>query len=319
MINDKGIRNALLLAIVVIAATLLTGGLNFHSDKKETWSIPAGNALFIATPCAASVTINADPNLHGRIDIIAKAHTKAQIMQLKSHGGAAATIAGIGSHCLGQTDCTENDAVCAGQPDDPNLTLTLTVPTGIALNITESQDTEYDIGDINAPLTLNTSGDGDINAATITSLRGNLGGDGDVHIATLNGPIEATLSKKGDLDIAAATAPTTNLTLNGDGDVNIDAGNLGALNAVLSKDGDLHLPAAQSATLMLSADGDVDLGQVAGNLTATLTGDGDLSVANVNGDATLTSTANGDVTIPHVGGHLTQSNTGDGDFKINGG
>jgi hypothetical protein len=317
MIADKGIRNALLLVLVVVLAALVSGA--FHTTKTETWSIPGSNTLFIATPCAKSVTISTDPNLQGHINIVAKATHKSEITQLASHGAASAFIAGVGSHCLGASACFESQSVCAGQPDDPSLTLAIAIPAGMAVNITESQNTAYDIGNINAPLALAVSGDGDINAATITSLRATLDGDGDVHIATLSGPIDATLSKNGDLDIASVTAPTANLTLNGSGDVNIDAGDLGALNATLSHSGDLHLPAAQSATLMLTADGDVDLGPVADNLAATLTGDGDLTVAGVGGDANLTSTAAGDITIPHVADHLTQSNTGDGDFKINGG
>jgi hypothetical protein len=317
MINDKGIRNALLLAIGVIAFTLLTGA--FHRDKTESWTIPVGKALFIATPCANAVTINADPALQGEIQVNAVAHTKAQIMQLQSRGGATASISGAGAHCLGASACTESQDMCAGQPDDQNLALTLTVPMGIAVSITEAQQANYTIGDTGGPLSLNITGNGDVMAGSIGSVNAELAGDGDVHIAAETGPITATLSKNGDLDIAKVDAPATNLTLDGDGDVNIDAGNLGILNATLSKAGDLHVPAARAATLVLSADGDVDLGPVAGNLTATLTGDGDLTVGNVGGDAYVSSTANGDVTIPHVAGRLTQSNTGDGDFKINGG
>jgi len=316
MIYDKGIRKALLLVLAVFAFTLLTGA--FHGEKKEIWTIPASTALFIATPCAASVTINADPNLHGEVQVIAKAHNKAQIMQLASHGGASAFLSGIGSHCLGSNLCTETATVCAGQPDDPNLALTLTVPAGLAISITETQSTSYTIGDTNGKLTVYTTGDGDISAGAITSLNAELAGDGDLHIARETGPMVATLSKNGDLDVANVDAPTTNLTLDGDGDVNIAAGNLGALNATLSKAGDLHVPASSSAALVLSADGDVALGPVSGNLTATLTGDGDLSVDSVGGDANVSSSADGDVTIPRVSGHLTQNNTGDGDFKING-
>jgi hypothetical protein len=317
MIYDKGVRNAFLLAFVVIAFTLLTG--LYHHDKTESFTIPVANALVIATPCAATVTINPDPTVHGQVLVTAKAHTKAQIMQLQSHGGATAYLTGIGSHCAGQSACTETESVCAGQPDDPNLTLTLTVPANLTLDITDAQDAEYDIGDTHAPLVLDITGDGDVNAGAITSLNAELAGSGDLHAASVTGPITATLSKNGDLDIAQVAAPATTLTLDGDGDVNIDAGNLGTLNATLSKAGDLHVPAAQAATLILSADGDVDLGPVAGNLSATLTGDGDLSVDSVGGDATVSSTADGDVTIPHVAGRLTQNNTGDGVFKINGG
>jgi hypothetical protein len=317
MINDKGIRNALLLAVGVIAFALLTGA--FHHDKTETWTIPVGNALFIATPCARSVAVNPDANLHGAVQVTAQAHGKAEIMQLRSRGGAAAYLSGVGSHCLGASACTESQAVCAGQPDDPRLALLLTVPAGIAVDITEARGTDYTIGDIDGPLSLNITGNGDVSAGAVAGLNAELAGDGDVRVARVTGPIDATLSKNGDLDIAVVDALATRLMLDGDGDVNIDGGNLGALNATLSKAGDLHGPASASANLMLNADGDVVLGPVSGNLAATLTGDGDLSVANVGGDAGLTSSANGDVTIPHVMGHLTQTNTGDGDFKINGG
>lgn len=316
MIIDRGIRNAILLVIVVVAFTLVTGA--FHAQKKETWSIPATNALFIATPCASSVAINPDPNLHSAVHVVATARTKAQIMQLAWHGGASAFLAGVGSHCLGSNLCREGQAICAGQPDDPNLALTLSVPVGLSIDITETQGTNYTIGDTNGPLTVYSTGNGDVSAGAVTSLNADLAGDGDLHIARETGPIIATLSKNGDLDIADVNAPAANLTLDGDGDVNIATGSLGALNATLSKAGDLHVPATSSAVLVLSADGDVVLGPVSGNLTATLTGDGDLSVDSVGGDANVSSSANGDVTIPHIAGHLTQNNTGDGDFAING-
>jgi len=317
MIIDKGIRNAILLVIVVVGFSLIPG--LFHHQKKETWNIPAGQKLFIATPCADSVTINADAQLHGQVEVYAKADSKAQIIQLQSHGGATAYLSGVGSHCLGASGCTESQPVCAGQPGDPSLALTLTVPAGLAINITEAQDTTYTIGDTGGPLALDITGDGDITAGAITGLNAELAGDGDVHIASLTGPVTATLSKNGDLDIADIDAPSTSLTLDGNGDVNIDAGSLGTLNATLSKSGDLHAPASRTASLVLSADGDAELGPVAGNLTAALTGDGDLSVDSVGGDAAVSATDDGDVTIHHVAGRLTQSNTGDGDFKINGG
>jgi hypothetical protein len=310
-------RNALLLLCAVIAALLIAS--LFHGDKKATWSIPAGQALAIATPCAASVSITPDAGLHGVVEIVAQARNKREITELQSRAGATAYLTGTGSHCLGQAACTETDAVCAGLPGDSSLKLAITVPAGLALSITEAQDTAYDIADIGGPLTLDLSGAGDVNAAGATSLSAALSGSGDAHIASVNGPIEATLSHNGDLDIADAAAPATNLTLNADGDVNIGAGNLGALTATLSHDGDLHAPDAQTATLLLTADGDATVGRVAGNLTATLTGDGDLTVNSVAGDASVSSSSDGDITIPHVAGHLTQDNTGDGDFKINGG
>jgi hypothetical protein len=310
-------RNVFLVLCIVIAAVLIAR--HFHGPKQETWSVPIGNALAIVTPCANAVSITADPTLHRQMDILATADSKQQISELQTRSGAATTLSGAGSHCLGQSACTESSAICAGLPNPASLKLALTVPAAIAIAITEAQGTDYDIGDIGGALTLDLSGSGDVNAASATSLNAALTGGGDAHIASVTGPIQATLSKSGDLDIANAAAPSTNLTLNGDGDVNIAAGNLGALTATLSHDGDLHAPDAASAALQLTADGDAELDNIAGNLAATLTGDGDLSVQNVAGDANISSSADGDVTIPHVAGHLTQNNTGDGDFKINGG
>jgi hypothetical protein len=309
-------RNALLLLCAVVSALLIAS--LFHGERKAAWSIPATNALAIATPCASAVTINPDPALHGQVDIIATARNKYEITQLQSHGGATALLSGAGSHCLGASSCTETQSVCAGMPDDPTLKLTISVPENIALSITEAQGADYNIGDVAGPLTLDLSGSGDVSDAGATTLDATLTGSGDAHLASVTGPINATLADSGDLDIAEAAAPSANFTLNGDGDVNIAAGSLGALNATLSHDGDLHVPAATDAKLMLTADGDVVIGQILGYLDATLTGDGDLSVTNVTGDATLSSSGDGDITIPHIAGHLTQTNTGDGDFKING-
>ncbi len=312
----EGRRNALLLACAVIAVYLIS--TLFHGDRKAAWSIQATNLLAIATPCASAVTINPDPALHGQINITATARNKSEITQLESHGGAAALLSGAGSHCLGASACTETQSICAGMPDDPTLKLTISVPETIAIDITEAQGAEYNIGNVGGPLTLNLSGTGDVADAGATSLDATLTGSGDAHLATVTGPVNATLSARGDLDIDAAAAPSSNLTLNGEGDVNVSAGSLGALTATLSHDGDLHVPQTGSATLMLTGDGDVDIDQIHGNLKATLTSDGDLSVYIVTGDAVLSSSGDGDVTIPKVAGHLTQSNTGDGDFKING-
>jgi len=326
-------RRNIALVICIVAAAAVTIARHFHGHAQETWpvpignpvamqqawSVPIGNALAIATPCASSVTITPDPTLHGQMDIVATAPNKDEITELQTRSGATTYLSGAGSHCLGQSGCTETSAVCDGLPNPPNLKLALTVPAGIAIAITETQGTDYDIADIGGSLSLNLSGSGDVNAASATSLNAALTGGGDAHIASVTGPIQATLSKSGDLDIANVASPTTNLTLNGDGDVNIAAGNVGLLTAALSHDGDLHAPDAASATLQLSADGDAELVNISGNLSATLTGDGDLSVQNVAGDASLSSSGDGDITIPHVAGHLAQSNSGDGDFKINGG
>jgi hypothetical protein len=309
-------RNLLLLLCAVVVVLLIAH--LFRGDKKETWSIPVTSALVIATPCASAVAINPDSTLQNRIEIIAKARDKHQITELQTTGGATAYITGAGSHCVGQTACTDSSAICAGLPSDPTLKLAIAVPADIAITVTEAQGADYQIGNVGGPLTLNLSGSGDVNAAAATGLNATLAGSGDAHIASVTGTINATLANSGDLDIANAAVAAANLTLNGDGDVNIGGGNLGTLNATLSHDGDLHIPAAQNTTLLLSADGDVDIGKILGNLTATLTGDGDLSVNTVTGDAALTSSGNGDITIPHVAGHLTQANTGDGDFKING-
>jgi hypothetical protein len=317
MQNLNNQRNALLLLCAVIAALLIAS--LFHGHKEETWSIPVGRALAVATPCAASVAITPDPSLQGSIDIVANARNKREIAELQSRPGATAYLTGAGSHCAGQTACTDSSAVCAGLPGDPSLKLAITVPVGLALSITEARGTDYHIANVGGPLTLDLSGGGDVDDAGATSLTAALSGGGDAHIASVTGPIVATLSQGGDLDIADAAAPSANLTLSGDGDVNVAAGNLGLLNATLSHDGDLHAPAAAGARLLLTADGDVTIGEISGDLDAILTGDGDLSINNVAGDATLSASGDGDITILHVAGHLTQNNTGDGDFKVNGG
>ncbi len=310
-------RNALLAGCAVISALLIAS--LFHGPKKEAWSIPVGNALFIATPCAASVSITPDPGLRGVIRIVAKAREKAQITQLKSVGGATALISGVGSHCLGASLCVETQSVCAGQPGDPSLKLALSVPVGIAIGVTEARGADYEIGDVGGALTLDILGSGDVEAASANGLTVGLAGSGDAHLASVTGPVVATLSDSGDLDIADAAAASARLTLNGDGDVNVAAGSVGALSVELSHDGDLHVPAAGETNVSLTADGDVDIGAVTGNLTATLTGDGDLSVGSVTGDANVASSGDGDVTIAHVAGHVAAANTGDGDVKVNGG
>jgi hypothetical protein len=311
------LRNALLAGCAVISVLLIAS--LFHGPKQEVWSIPVGNALFIATPCAASVSISPDPGLHGVMKILAKASSKKQIAQLQTTGGVTAMISGVGSHCLGSSACIESQTVCEGQPGDPDLKLALSVPVGIAVGVTEAENTDYQIGDVGGALTLNLSGGGDVDAASANGLTAALSGTGDAHVARVTGPVVATLSQSGDLDLADAAASSAKLTLDGDGDVNVAAGNLGALSAELSHDGDLHVPAAAETNVSLTADGDVDIGAVTGNLTATLTGDGDLSVGSVSGDANVASSGDGDVTIAHVAGHVAAANTGDGDVKVNGG
>jgi hypothetical protein len=309
-------RNILLAGCAVISLVLIAS--LFHGPKQETWSIPVGHALYIATPCAASVSIAPDPGLQGAIRIVAKAREKAQITQLKTVGGPTALISGVGSHCLGSSLCAESQSVCQGQPGDPSLKLALSVPVGIAIGITEAAGTDYEIGDVGGALTLNLAGSGDVDAARATGLTVTLAGSGDAHVASVSGPVVATLSDRGDLDIADAAAASAKLTLNGDGDVNVSAGSVGALTAALSHDGDLHVPGAAETEVSLTAYGDVDIAKVTGNLTASLTGDGDLSVGSVGGDADVSSTGDGDVTIAHVAGHVAAANSGDGDMKVNG-
>jgi len=298
--DRKGL--ALVLAVLAVVIVVHVVSTILTRPIVRTWSMPATAVLDFAAPCATAVTITPDAH-QGNFSVIAKAKHRGELENLAS--GAAPG----GSTSIGHAaDC----------PDQPTLTLAVTLPPGTSIVIDDPADTDYRIGPEIGALTLVSAGSGDVHAASTGNLSARLAGSGDLDIGSVTGDITANLTDSGDLQIDKVAARTTVLNLLGDGDTTLSTGSAGALLAKLDGTGDLSADSTRSADLTLSADGDVAIGTVAGGLHAALSSDGDLKIDDVAGDATLNLSGDGDATISHLAGHLTQTRTGDGNLHVNG-
>jgi len=275
-------------------------GLESDAVVKTAWTL-SGTSLAINSPCAAQLEINP---ASGPIRVTASSPQPADlaVLQVKSGANGVATVSA--SAC----------------PDTSTFStpfkITITLPPGTPVSITENGSTDYVIGDLGSDLTIQSQGSGDITAGQMRNITVALRGAGDAQIASVTGIIAATLSGAGDLHIDTADATRTALTLTADGDVKIDDGNTGTLTADMSGHGDVSLPDAASLQIMDRGDGDVTVGNVTGTLNAVLNGSGDLHSGVVAGDAALVLNGNGDADVAHVGGKLSQTTNGSGDVTI---
>jgi len=290
--------------LVVVAVVLIVQSLHVKASvaSSKTWTIAATNTLSIETPCAHDVDIAPTEAAGAKFVITAQAGRAADIDGLQTAaGGAGETVISNSSAC----------------PSEPTMKLTIDAPSGTGLKIDEAGTTDYRVEPGAGPLTLLSSGSGDVSTGSVTALNATLSGSGDASIGSIVGDVSATLSGSGDLSIGSLQATHTALSLTGSGDVSIGGGEAGVLTARLDASGDLNAGGgASQATLLLDGDGDVSIDQVTGDLNATLSDDGDLNVGRVGGDAKLALSGAGDVVIPVLTGHLTQSNSGSGDVDI---
>ena len=253
-------------------AVLLVSAVSAQGAEKS-WTVQ-GNALKITTPCAQSVDIQPGGEGH-RITVSATADHGEEIDQLKVMGGDPATIDVGGARCWLSGLLYER----------PTLTLTIIVPAGTNLDISDGGVARYGIGPLGGNLAMSFSGSGGVKAASAKDLALALSGAGSSEIGSVEGHLRARISGAGDLFIDHLHASSTELDLSGKGNVKAADGEAGALAAKVSGAGSISLPSASTARLSASGSGDIALGSVKGIFDARLSGAGNLLVNAIDSTA----------------------------------
>jgi hypothetical protein len=255
------------------AAITLVAAMSSVQAAEKSWSVQ-GNALKIATPCAQTVEIQPGGEAH-QIKVVASADHGEEIDQLKISGGEPATIDVGGARCWLSGLLFEK----------PTLTLTIKVPDGTALEISDGGVAHYTIGAVGGTLAMAFSGAGGIKAVNAKDLTLALSGAGDAQIGDVDGHLRARISGAGNLLIDHLHATATELDLSGKGSVKAADGDAGTLAAKVSGAGNLALPSTAAARLSASGSGDIVVANVKGQFDARLSGAGNLSVGAIDTSA----------------------------------
>jgi hypothetical protein len=328
MLNHTGLFRR-----VLTTAMLLAGTGAAAADRH--WTVEGGE-LHITTPCAKDVTIEPSAGLNGRIEVDAHADHQQEVDQLNVSGGSVATLARKASCWLPGPNLQIGDSHI-GLAGNPTMTVTVTVPQGIAIAIKEGGRSDYRIGAVGGALRLDLQGSGSVEAETATELSFSLTGSGDARIDQVGGHIDGKISGSGDLAVSNATAASTSLTVSGSGDARIDRGEIGAVKVALQGSGNFSGPdagdvtlessgsgsfslrsvKAASISLRVGGNGDVKLGDgTIGSLVVISSGSADVGIEAIATDADLSLRGSGDIEVRRVAGKLSRSEHGSGRITI---
>jgi len=255
------------------SAILLVSAVSSAQAAEKSWSVQ-GNSLKIATPCAKTVELQPGGEAH-QIKVVANADHGEEIDQLKISGGEPATIDVGGARCW----------LSGLLYEKPTLTLTIKVPDGTSLDISDGGVAHYTIGAVGGSLAMAFSGAGGVKAVNAKDLSLSLSGAGDAQIGSVEGRLRARISGAGDLSVEHLHASATELDLSGRGSVKAADGDAGTLAAKVSGAGNLALPSTAAARLSASGPGDIVIASVKGVFDAKLSGAGSLGVGAIDASA----------------------------------
>ncbi len=168
-----------------------------------------------------------------------------------------------------------------------------------------------------APVTLSSSGDGDIRVADLRGpLTASLSGSGDL-VAGNTGPLILSVRASGDATLGDVNGPAI-IDINGNGDVHMKAVH-GPLTVKQVGSGDLIAGAIQGGDVTLDGNGSGDIllgGGYIDSLQAHMNGAGDLSIAASMRNATVNMRGGGDAKLGPVSGTLNQNASDDSSIVV---
>lgn len=229
----------------------------------------AGRSLAIESPCARSVTIQPDPALSGSFTVQATAAHVEELAELTFDGGNTAKLHGPEDECWNQRL--------------PHFVSTMDivvhVPPSVAVAIGESGSAKYVVGNVGGKLSLDFSGDAQLQAAGATDLALDISGAATIGVGTVQGRANADISGSGDVHIDRGTISDLALSMSGTGKFTISGGAVSHVSVNISGDGTVRIGAtADDATLDISGSGTVQLAKVTGALTKDIDGSGTVTV-----------------------------------------
>jgi hypothetical protein len=230
----------------------------------------AGNSLAVHSPCAATVTIQPDPALTGRVVLDATAQHPEETAQLAFDSGDTARLHGPARQCWepeGETDFQST------------LAIAIRVPPAMAIAIEEGGGAEYTLGALHGALTLDISGGVKLQAEQSGALTLALSGGGATKFGQVDGSAKLDVSGGGSVHIDHAVLQDLTISMSGGGDFRLGDGSAARVTVDLSGAASVQIGGVVGdATVELSGVGAVHFAKVTGHLIKDVEGIGTVSV-----------------------------------------
>lgn len=290
------------------------GGIHIHIPSltiptaplpRPDAGVPKGtiraDTLRIDLPCAASVTVLSDGTRPGEATISVRHGERAALDALRLADGSIS-----------------QRTACAGEPGNFIVRVAPVTP----LTLVQSGDVDIHGGSFTAPVTIESSGSGDVALQSTGPLTIRQTASGTVSVHTVSGPVSAVLQGSGDLDVAygsidALTAESDGsgdllfghailgsgaiaVTLHGSGSFSADA-ITGPLDASSTSSGDIRIGSLTAAHARLDGLGSGDILVSRGridSLSADRQGSGDLAIHAAIDGGRIIHHGSGDLTLP---------------------
>jgi hypothetical protein len=253
-----------------VLALPLVIGLAGVAQAAQRHMEEAGGKLAVDSSCAATVSIEPDSGLSGRVILDATADHPEELAQLVMEtDGDTAKLQHSDERCFRS----------AGLFWTPTLKIAIRVPAGTAIAVDEGGGVHYTIGAVGGPLALDLSGGVQLEAAAAKALNLDLSGGGRVSIHQVAGPVTVDVSGGGTLKVDQVTIPALALEVSGGGGVTFGGGKIDTVKIDLSGGGTVHIGATVGdAAVEVSGGGSVAFARVTGHMDKDVSGAGEVTV-----------------------------------------
>jgi hypothetical protein len=147
----------------------------------------------------------------------------------------------------------------AGADEPGEAELTVFVPQGAAIQVSDDGDGTYDIGDTRGSLDLKIEGSSQVTAGAVGAARVSVGGHADIDISAVNGSLRASIAGSGSVKARRGEVAQLNLSVSGSGSIAFGG-------------------TAGDADLDVSGSGQIRVDTVTGSLQRDVSGSGRIDV-----------------------------------------
>lgn len=154
---------------------------------------------------------------------------------------------------------------------------------------------EWDVANIDGPLSLALGGSGDVRTGTATDFDISIGGSGSV---TAGASSSLDISIGGSGSVIAGATRSLDVSIGGSGDVTV-ARLDGNMDVAIGGSGDIDVRTgtAPNVDISIGGAGDVEFGGVAGNVDVSIFGSGDVTIARATGSVSRSIVGGGEINI----------------------
>jgi len=245
------------------AAIFFVSSLASLAARAETVSQTLdGKTLSVDLACVDKVEIQPSAGLAGKVVIGATSSKDGELKDFVFKGGEAASV-------------TRERRSCPSTGlDRPKISVSIQVPAGMAIDITNGGSTNYVVGAVGV-LHARLAGSGYLTAVSATDLDIRISGSSSVNVGQTTGPATVKIAGSGDFRIGNTDMPSFKIDVRGSGKFTIDNGRIGTLTAAVAGSGALKIMATvQDATLSTVGSGAIEVAKVTGTLSSSKAGSG---------------------------------------------